>query len=138
MAAQLDDALATATLRDAERRTLARLVDRFREELGEHLLAVWLYGSRARGDADLDATDVDLRPDVDLMLVVDPRSGWTHYGGQALPLVNEVAEAEGENPLTYSVLVYDSEWLRNRREIRAFFIQDVDRDKLVLYGSALE
>jgi hypothetical protein len=138
MAAQLDDALASAMLRDAERRTVARLIDRFREELAEHLLAVWLYGSRARGDADLEATHVDLRSDVDLMLVVDPESGWTHFGGQAIPLVTEVAEAEGESPLTYSVIIYDSDWLRNRREIRAFFIQDVDRDKLVLYGSALE
>jgi hypothetical protein len=48
------------------------------------------------------------------------------------------ALAEGECPFTYSVHVYDPEWLRGRRKIESFFIQEVDRDKIVLAGSALE
>ena len=41
-------------------------------ELGNELLAVWLFGSRARGEADLSESDPDLRSDVDLMVVVGP------------------------------------------------------------------
>jgi len=37
-----------------------------------------------------------------------------------------------------SVLVYDLERLRDRRQIRSFFIQEVDRDKVVLMGSPLD
>lgn len=67
--------------------------------LGDGLLAVWLYGSRARGDADLEATDPDLRSDVDLMVIVDPSLGWTTFGGEVIPFVSEAAEAEGESPV---------------------------------------
>ncbi|HEX3609492.1 MAG TPA: hypothetical protein VHU14_07495 [Solirubrobacterales bacterium] len=48
------------------------------------------------------------------------------------------AIAEGESSFTYSVHVYDPDWLHGRREIESFFIGEVDRDKLVLAGSALE
>ena len=34
--------------------------------------------------------------------------------------------------------VYDPQWLRGRREIESFFIGEVDRDKIVLAGNALE
>lgn len=33
---------------------------------------VWLYGSRARGEADPTETDFDRRSDIDLMVIVDP------------------------------------------------------------------
>ena len=138
MAAMLESALASATLNEAERRTVERLVRAFRDELGEDLLAVWLYGSRARGDANPEETDPDLKSDIDLMLIVTSSSGWEPYGGDAIPFITEAAEAEGESPVWYSVLVYEVDRLRDRREIRSFFIQEVDRDKLILHGSALE
>lgn len=53
-------------------------------------------------------------------------------------LSEAAAIAEGESPFTYSVHTYSPEWLRGRREIESFFIQEVDRDKIVLAGSALE
>lgn len=34
--------------------------------------------------------------------------------------------------------MHELEWLIDRRRIRSFFFQDVDRDKLVLAGSDLE
>ena len=55
-----------------------------------------------------------------------------------MPLVIAAAEAEGDSPPYYSVHVYDAERLRNRRRIRSFFFQKVDRDKLILSGGALE
>lgn len=71
-----DDAARRRTLRRraqrARRRVVERLVDRLREELGQDLLAVWLYGSRARGEADPSETDPDRRSDVDLLAIVGP------------------------------------------------------------------
>lgn len=55
----------------------------------------------------------------------------------ALDLSETAALAEDESPLTYSVHVHDEKWLRGRREIESFFIGEVDRDKVVLAGSAL-
>jgi hypothetical protein len=53
-----------------------------------------------------------------------------------MDLSEEAALAEGESPFTYSVHVFDPEWLEGRREIESFFIQEVDRDKIVLFGKA--
>jgi predicted nucleotidyltransferase len=130
MAAQLESALDAAALSDVERRTLQRLVSVLRSELGEDLHAVWLYGSRARGERPHAESDVDL------MVIAD--GGESRYGFRAHKLAHEVAGAEGSSPAWYSVYVYDPEWLRGRREIRSFFIQEVDRDKIVLFGSGLD
>ena len=53
---------------------------------------------------------------------------------RAVQLLNRAADAEGVNPVRFSILVFDPEWLNGRREIESFFIQEVDRDKVVLYG----
>jgi hypothetical protein len=50
MAFQPDDRLVEATLSDAELRTVERFVPVLSDELGDDLQAVWLYGSRARGE----------------------------------------------------------------------------------------
>lgn len=62
---QVSDALAQASLSDAERRVLTRLVPRLEAELGDELQAIWLYGSRARGEPPHDESDIDL------MLIAD-------------------------------------------------------------------
>jgi len=128
--AELDVALAAATLSDPERRTVRRFVDALDEALGDDLRAVWLYGSRARGEQPHPESDVDL-------LVIAAGDGEARQR-LALDLSEAAALAEGENPFGYSVHVYDPEWLCRRREIESFFIGEVDRDKLVLAGSALE
>lgn len=134
----LASSLDAAALSEAERRTVRRLLVYLRGELGADLHAVWLYGSRARGEADIEETDPDLKSDIDLLAIVDSSRGWSPFGVEVIPLLNEAAKAEGESPVWYSVLVYDRERLRDRREIRSFFVQEVDRDKIVLYGSALD
>jgi len=137
MVSQLEDGLAAATLSEVERRTVQRLVAAFGDELGERLRAVWLYGSRARGEADPYEADPDRRSDVDLLVVVDPPADTDGVGWDPLPRVEEAATAEGDSPVWYSVLVWDTDRLLDRREIRSFFAQEVDRDKIVLAGSAL-
>lgn len=130
--------LADMTLNERERRVVARLLARLRERLGGSLLAVWLYGSRARGSADPDETDPDLRSDIDLLAIVDPSLDVGEARLWAQPMVEAEADAEGDSPVYFSLRIFDAEWLCDRRRIESFFIQEVDRDKLVLCGGRLD
>lgn len=121
-----------------ERRVVGRLLDWLRAEIGDGLLAVWLFGSRARGEADLSEMDGDRRSDVDLMVVVSPEVDANRLKWDLAPRLEAIADAEGESPVFFSVLIYDSERVRERRQIGSFFLQEVDRDKLVLLGDDLE
>jgi predicted nucleotidyltransferase len=138
MAIQLDSVLGEAALARSERRVIERLLGRMQQKLGEDLRAVWLYGSRARGEADPNETDPDRRSDVDLLGIVDPSSDAREAGWWALPMVEEEADAVGDSPVYYSLRIFDTNWLRERRAIHSFFVQEVDRDKIVLYGERLD
>lgn len=123
------DRLATAQLTASERRTVERFSSRLSNKLGSDLRALWLYGSRARGKA---------HPESDIDLLVIANGGRDRYGRIAGDLSEEAAIAERESPFNYSVHVHNPEWLQSRRAIESFFIQEVDRDKIVLAGSALD
>lgn len=129
MATRTADPLASAALTEKQRETVRLFVSRLRDALGDDLRAIWLYGSRARGEAHAES-------DVDLLVIAD--GGRDRYQRIAWDLSEEAAASSGESPFSYSVHVHDPEWLRRRREIESFFIQEVDRDKIVLAGSALE
>lgn len=105
---------------------LDRLVWLLQEELGSDLRAVWLYGSRARGEPPGPESDVDI-------LVVAARDRWEDQLRLG-ELVTAAAEAEGASPVWFSLHVYTPERIAQRREIRSFFIQEFDRDKIVLCG----
>jgi predicted nucleotidyltransferase len=122
------DPLTAAQLTVSERRTVVRFALRLDDVLGDDLRAVWLYGSRARGNAHSES-------DVDLLVIAD--GGRDSYGRTVGDIGEEAAIAEGESPFNFSVHVHDPHWLEGRREIDSFFIQEVDRDKIVLAGSAL-
>jgi predicted nucleotidyltransferase len=130
MATKLDDRLAAATLSQTERGTVLRFVELLSEALGDDLRALWLYGSRARGETPRDDSDVDL-----LVIAEGDRERRRRL---AMDLSEAAALAEGESPFTYSVHVHAEDWLRRRREIESFFIGEVDRDKIVLAGSTLQ
>ena len=118
--------LAHASLSDAERRALDLFVENLADALGSRLRSVWLYGSRARGEPPHDESDVDV------LVVVDPKQADDlHTVGRAASAAEEVT---GVGPVLLSPLVYSSERVAQRREIRSFFIQEVDRDKIVLFG----
>ncbi len=118
--------LADTRLSAAERRMLDRFVAVLRERLGDDLISVWLFGSRARGEATGPLSDVDVLV-VTRAGRVDERAAWKE--------LTRIAEEEGLSPVLLSLLVWDPQWLAHRREIRSFFIQEVDRDKIVLHGS---
>jgi len=118
--------LADASLTDTERRVVGRVVDGLRTEFGADLRGVWLYGSRARGEQPGEYSDVDL-------IVVSTRRA-KDDDMVAITLAFDAAQAEGANPDLFSVKLYDPEAVAQRREIRSFFVQEVDRDKIVLAG----
>jgi len=118
--------LEQARLSDTERRAIDRFIGLLQERLGEELDAVWFYGSRARGE--------DTGPDSDVDLLVLTAGGHARDFATVHDLMADAAVEVGAMPPYFSVRVGDREWLAGRRAIRAFFIQEVDRDKIVLYG----
>ena len=119
-------ALAQAALSPAERRMLDRFVAAAEDRLGDDLISVWLFGSRARGEERGALSDVDV--------LVVTRKG-REDRDPLWDLASQLAEEEGLHPYLPQVVVWDPDWLANRREIRSFFVQEVDHDKIVLYGS---
>jgi predicted nucleotidyltransferase len=117
---------AATSLSPKESRVLERFVRLLQAELGAGLRAVWLYGSRARGEPPKPDSDVDL-------LVVSTRAR-SHDDLRIIELLIQAAEAEAVNPALFSAKLFDPERVAERRNIRSFFMQEVDRDKIVLFG----
>lgn len=109
-----------------ERRVVERFVDELRTTLGPRLVALWLFGSRARGEPGGPDSDVDL-------LVV------SHAGTRDFWPAHEAlwraADLEGSDGLQFSVHVRDPAHVERQRSIEGFFQAEVDRDKVVLAGA---
>jgi predicted nucleotidyltransferase len=120
-------ALADASLTDDERLVVERLVQLMRERFGSRLRSVWLYGSRARGEQPTPDSDIDV------LVIADPAEGADDVLTAILLVDRAAAELGVERPIV-SVRVRDSAWLDGRRQVDSFFIGEVDRDKVVLYG----
>jgi predicted nucleotidyltransferase len=116
-----------ASLEPRERRVIERLVESLEHEFGPDLRSIWLYGSRARGEAPRNESDVDL---IVVATRVDPDDQL-----RAIRLGVEIALEEGANPALFSIKLFAPEYVKQRRQIRSFFMQEVDRDKIVLTGS---
>jgi predicted nucleotidyltransferase len=121
--------LADASLTDDERLVVERLVQLMRERFGSRLRSVWLYGSRARGERPAPDSDIDV------LVIADPAEGADDVLTAILLVDRAAAELGVERPIV-SVRVRDSAWLDGRRQIDSFFIGEVDRDKVVLYGQS--
>jgi predicted nucleotidyltransferase len=121
-------ALAEASLSADERALIQRYVQELHVRLAEHLHAVWLFGSRARGEQPSAESDVDV------LVLVDDAS----WDGRMLvrKMLDDAARelALDALPWSFSVHVHTPAWLAQRREIESFFIAEVDRDKVVLGG----
>lgn len=117
--------LARPRLTDAEDHALRDFVERLHGELGPELRHVWLYGSRARGE------DTGPESDVDLLVITAP--GAAVEGTHVIGLMDEAAIA-AEAGMWFSVQTFDTDWLADRRRIGHFFMQEVDRDRIALFG----
>jgi len=119
---------ASARLSQGELTLLDRYVEALASQLGEELGAVWLFGSRARGE------DTGEESDVDLLVLVDDDS-WARKERIRALLHDTARELDLDAVAwSFSVHVHTPAWLRQRREIRSFFINEVDRDKVVVAG----
>jgi predicted nucleotidyltransferase len=115
--------LADAALDKRELEVLGRLVRALADEYGDDLDAVWLYGSRARGERAHDESDVDV-----LVVTRSERDDRA-----LLPILWRVLD-ELDNPRVYVDPRQRSRaWVEDRRAIDSFFMRDLDRDKIVLF-----
>lgn len=119
------DRLDASSLTPRERRVLESFVVRLEAELGDDLRSVWLFGSRARGEPIANEES-----DVDVLVIA--RGASRALDRRVQDLLYDVAE--GSSWIWFSILVRDPNWLAGRREIGSFFVQEIDRDKLVLAG----
>jgi predicted nucleotidyltransferase len=121
--------LSETSLAPDERALLNRYVEELRTRLGDHVHAVWLFGSRARGEPR--STDSD----VDVLVLVDDAS----WDGRMLvrTILDDAGRELGLDALvwSFSVHVHGPDWLAQRREIRSFFVAELDQDKVVLSGA---
>jgi predicted nucleotidyltransferase len=119
-------ALAQAALDGQERTLLDRLVEVLRDVYGDDLYGVWLYGSRARGERTHDESDIDL-----LVITRSERSD-----ERLIPLTWSVMDELSFGGTPVDVRQRSLAWIKDRREIDSFFLRDLDRDKIVLYGGS--
>jgi predicted nucleotidyltransferase len=117
-------ALAEAALDGRERELLGRLVAELEQVYGDDLDGVWLYGSGARGERTHDESDIDV-----LVVTRSERDD-----KPLIPAVWRVLDHLGNPPILVDPRQRSRGWVEDRRAIDSFFIRDVDRDKIVLYG----
>lgn len=121
--------LSEASLASDERVLLERFVEKLLTRLGDQVHAVWLFGSSARGESRAAESDVDV------LVIVDDAS-WD--GRMRVRRILDDAGRELDLDAlvwSFSVHVHGPDWLKQRREIRSFFVAELDRDKIVLSGS---
>lgn len=124
--ATTERALESTSLSGAERRALLRFVDELRARLGPDLRAVWLYGSRARGEPPShEDSDVDV-------FVVAPADELP--GKVIASALQRAASANRVNPWSFSVRRYEPQQVARGRAIGNFYFAEVDRDRVVLGG----
>lgn len=126
VSSSLGASLSIASLSDAERRVLDRFVELLRRELAADLHGVWLYGSRARGERP--------RPDSDVDLLILTAGGRQRDADLVWRLLRRAGDDVGASSWSFMPRIWDPERLAQRREIGAFFVQELDRDKIVLAG----
>ena len=117
-------ALADAALDEQERELLDRFVAALREEYGRDLDAVWLYGSRARGERAHVESDIDV-------LVI---TGSGRDDERLIPILWRVLDELGNPQVLVDPRQRSRAWVEDRRAIDSFFLRDLDRDKVVLYS----
>lgn len=122
-------ALDDTSLKPPERHVVEQLGHALSDEFGERFVGLWLFGSTARGEQRGELSDVDL-----LVIVDDPATFADQQAahGRAWNL----ALAADAEPYAFSVQVRDRAWLAGRRAIDAFFIQEIDRDRVIVAGEA--
>jgi predicted nucleotidyltransferase len=123
--------LADTSLSADERALLERFAAAVLARLQGELHGVWLFGSRARGESSRHPDS-----DIDVLVLVDDASWEGKH--RVYSAFDEAAGALGLERLVpwFSIHIQTPGWLAGRRAIKSFFIAEVDRDKVVIQGSA--
>jgi predicted nucleotidyltransferase len=119
--------LLETSLAPRERAAVEAVARALEDDLGGQLASIWLYGSAARGEAAGEDSDIDL------MIVVD--GGRREHWRRVWEVIERVAPEHEADPIRFSPHVVDPGWVEGRREIESFFMQEVDRDKIVISGA---
>jgi predicted nucleotidyltransferase len=120
--------LAQASLSTDELALLARFTAELASENEVEPYAIWLFGSRARGEPPEEYSDVDV-----LVLVEDASWAGKTRVHDALQAAARALDLQALT-VSFSIHINTPAWLEQRRAIRSFFIAEVDRDKIVLSG----
>jgi predicted nucleotidyltransferase len=121
-------ALESTSLRADEQALVERFGSELHERLSDHFHGIWLFGSRARGEQPSEESDVDV-----LVLVDD--ASWDGRMDVRKMLDDVAHELSMEAlPWSFSVHVHTPRWLAERREIKSFFIAELDRDKVLVHA----
>jgi len=112
--------LEAIALGERERRALKTFLTRLQRGLGENLVRVILFGSKARGAAKRGS-------DIDLLVIVQRRNmGDSH----------EVYKAASRTDLQYRVdispKIFSLEEYEQHREIGALFVEEVEKEGVIL------
>jgi predicted nucleotidyltransferase len=122
--------LRDTSLRPDEQALVETFAEQLCERLGDHVHDVWLFGSRARCEQPSDESDVDV-----LVLVDD--ASWDGRMGVRKILDDAAHQLDLDAlPWSFSVHVHTPTWLTERREIKSFFVAELDRDKVLVHGQA--
>jgi predicted nucleotidyltransferase len=116
--------LADAALDERERELLGRFVAALEGAYGDGLDGVWLYGSRARAERSHDESDIDV--------LVITRSGRDDEA--LISTLWRVLDEMGNPRVLVDPRQRSRAGVEDRRAIDSFFLRDVDRDRIVLYG----
>ena len=107
-------------LNDIESRVVDSFVKELREKLGDELLSIRLFGSRARGDFSEDS-------DIDLFVLVREKT-------PALRdiLAETATEYDIEHGLPLSIVLYDLLEYGKNKELGSFFFESVEREGITV------
>jgi predicted nucleotidyltransferase len=107
-------------LSPAEVRAVAEFVKHARTLLGEALLEIWLFGSRARGEGNPDS-------DVDLLLVVTAGGRSLRHG--VYDLAFDIQLGHG---IRIAPMVVEKQRLEELRSRQRRIVTEIDRDGILL------
>lgn len=119
--------LPTASLDAVERRALERFVGLLRNRFADDLDAVWLCGSRVRGERPQDESELQL-------LVLLRRSSRSDRV-TALELLWQAALAERATESYFSIRISDRASPERRRAIDEFLAREVEPDGIPLFAA---
>jgi predicted nucleotidyltransferase len=118
--------LAEASLSPDEHAVLEGFVRRIDADFGDRVQAVWLFGSRARGEETRPLSDVDV-------LVIADRGGFVHSAPYYDALHDTARQLQlDEIAWSFSIHVHDARWLQRRQDAGAPFLEEIERDRIEL------